>query len=123
MVTNRWQSFSSLTLTVATLLSLAPYCHSFLIHGVDVEGKKQGVETELISILGQAAAAAAESGTALRLVYAGGVRDMADVQTVERIGKGLVDVSIGSALDIFGGELRFEEVVRYCSSDQRQDRP
>ena len=113
VVTDRWQTFTSLPLTPTTLRTLSPYCSEFLVHGVDVEGRRQGIEAGLIELLAEGSGVEGEGGWR-RVVYAGGVRDMEDVRTVERLGKGRVDVSVGSALDIFGGDLRFEEVVAHC---------
>ena len=114
VVTNRWQTFSSLQLNEATLSELSRHCAEFLIHGVDVEGKRAGVEEALIRVI--RGAMDAPGGEALHVVYAGGVRDMADVRLVDELGGGRIDVSIGSALDIFGGDLPFEQVVAYCKS-------
>ena len=112
VVTNRWQTFSALQLTADTLTALSRYCSEFLIHGVDVEGRRAGVEEALIRIIRQAMEA--PGGELLRVVYAGGVRDMSDVRLVDELGGGRIDVSVGSALDIFGGDLPFEQVVAYC---------
>ena len=119
VVTDRWQTFTSLPLTPSTLRLLSPFCAEFLVHGVDVEGKRQGIEGDLIELLADGSGLEGEEGEEgeegwRRVVYAGGVRDMEDVRTVERLGKGRVDVSVGSALDIFGGSLSFEEVVAHC---------
>ena len=111
VVTNRWQTFSSLELSPATLRLLSPYCAEFLVHGVDVEGRRQGIEGDLLALLGQDGG---EEGGWNRVVYAGGVRDMNDIKAVEALGGGRVDVSVGSALDIFGGDLPFDAVVQYC---------
>ena len=114
VVTNRWQNFSELPLTAATLGSLGRQCCELLIHGVDVEGRRAGVERPLISLIRQAMDA--PGGDELRVVYAGGVRDMADVRLVDELGGGRIDVSVGSALDIFGGDLPLEQVVAYCNA-------
>ena len=51
--------------------------------------------------------------TPLPTTYAGGVRDMADVDVIESAGQGRLDYTVGSALDIFGGDgVRYEELVR-----------
>ena len=119
VVTNRWQTFSSLQITAATLMALSPYCCEFLIHGVDVEGRRAGVEESLLRVIRQAMDA--PGGDALHVVYAGGVRDMADVRLVEEVGGGRIDVSVGSALDIFGGDLPFEQVVAYCNKKEESE--
>lgn len=45
--------------------------------------------------------------------YAGGVRDVEDLELVHRLGLGKVDISVGSALDIFGGSLSYDAVVAW----------
>ena len=109
VVTDRWQRFSSLRLDPASLEELATYCDEFLVHGVDVEGKKLGVDEALISILGEL--------SPIPVCYAGGVRSMDDLAIVERAGRGRVDVTVGSALDIFGGDMDFGEVVAWHGAD------
>ena len=87
-----------------TLNLLAPYCSEFLIHAVDVEGKARGVETELAKLLGQY--------TAHPVTYAGGVGSMADIEELRKAGQGRLDVTVGSALDIFGGSIPFEALAK-----------
>ena len=118
VVTNRWQSFSSLQLTAATLTRLSRHCSEFLIHGVDVEGRRSGVEASLLTLIKQAMDEAGSDG--LHVVYAGGVRDMSDVRLVHELGGGRIDISVGSALDIFGGDLPLEHVVAYCNSTREK---
>ena len=89
----------------AELRELAAHCCEFLVHGVDVEGLRAGVEDALVALLG--------AHSPIPVTYAGGVRDMADVERVARLGRGRVDVSVGSALDIFGGDLSFDALVRW----------
>lgn len=74
------------------------------VHGVDVEGKRQGIEEPLIESLAL---------SPLPTTYAGGVRCIADLDRIRRLGKGVVDVSVGSALDIFGGDLSYREVLEW----------
>lgn len=106
IVTNRWQTFTKQELTIDTLAHLASYCDEFLIHAVDVEGKASGIETQVATLLGECAE--------IKTTYAGGVACMDDLVELKNLGKNKVDVTIGSALDLFGGLLKFEEVVRYC---------
>jgi phosphoribosylformimino-5-aminoimidazole carboxamide ribotide isomerase len=103
VVTDRWQRFTSLAVNASTLSALAQHCDEFLVHGVDVEGKRQGIEAELVRALG--------AWAPLPVTYAGGVRDLADIQLIGRLGGGRVDVTVGSALDIFGGDLKMDDVV------------
>lgn len=105
VVTDRWQKFSSFALRAAPVAELAEYCDEFLVHGVDVEGKKLGVDETLIRILGDI--------SPIPVTYAGGVRAMEDLELVRSAGAGRVDVTVGSALDIFGGSMRFDDVVAW----------
>ena len=105
VVTDRWQKFSSLRLDAASVNELATYCDEFLVHGVDVEGKKLGVDEALISLLGEL--------SPIPVTYAGGVRSMGDLAIVDRAGSGRVEVTVGSALDIFGGDMAFDDVVAW----------
>ena len=100
IVTDRWQKVSNEKIRIALLDGLAKYCDEFLIHAVDVEGKAHGVENELAELLGQY--------KAHPVTYAGGVGSMADIEELRRAGQGRLDVTVGSALDIFGGSIPFE---------------
>lgn len=106
IVTDRWQKFTDVVLTEERLKELEKYCTEFLIHGVDVEGKGQGIDEDLVRILG------AYSGNPV--TYAGGIKDFDDLELIKREGKGKVDVTIGSALDLFGGPMEFERVLSHC---------
>ncbi|MGD9419608.1 MAG: phosphoribosylformimino-5-aminoimidazole carboxamide ribotide isomerase [Verrucomicrobiota bacterium JB025] len=92
---NRWQTLTNLEVTHATLDLLAPSCAEFLIHAADVEGLCMGIDAELVSHLGQ--------WGKLPVTYAGGAATMDDLRLVDQAGNGRVDVTVGSALDIFGG--------------------
>lgn len=106
VVTNLWQKFTSFKLSKESLEELAPWCDEFLIHAVDVEGLCQGIDQELVSKLAD--------WSPLPTTYAGGAKSISDLQTVTRIGRGKIDLTIGSALDIFGGTgVRYEEVVAF----------
>jgi phosphoribosylformimino-5-aminoimidazole carboxamide ribotide isomerase len=104
---NKWQVFTDLAVNVETLEMLSKYCDEFLIHSVDVEGKRQGVDEELLKILGGC--------NELLITYAGGIRNLEDIKLIERLGKGKINFTIGSALDIFGGDLSYREVVNYVN--------
>lgn len=106
VVTNLWQQYTNYAVTPATLHELAQYCSEFLIHGVDVEGKKQGIEVDLVTLLGQA-------NVSLPITYAGGIRGVDDMELVRKLGSGRVHVSIGSALNIFGGNLKLDDLLQY----------
>jgi len=101
VVTDRWQKFTDLVVNAATLQTFSQYCAEFLVHAVDVEGLCRGIDRELVAKLGQ--------WTPLPMTYAGGANSLADLESVTRLGSGKVDLTIGSALDIFGGS-----VVKYA---------
>lgn len=106
VVTDRWQKFTSLRVTQETLKSLANSCDEFLIHAVDVEGLCQGVDLELVKRLGQ--------WTPIPTTYAGGAKSLEDLQQVAEASHGRVDLTIGSALDIFGGNgVRYTDCVTF----------
>ena len=104
IVTDRWQKFTDECVTEELLDRLQGYADEFLIHAVDVEGKARGVETELAKLLGQYAAHP--------VTYAGGVGSMADIEELRKAGQGRLDVTVGSALDIFGGSISFEALAK-----------
>jgi phosphoribosylformimino-5-aminoimidazole carboxamide ribotide isomerase len=103
---NRWQTLTDLDVTHATLDRLAPFCAEFLIHAADVEGLCRGIDAELVSLLG--------NWGKIPLTYAGGAATMDDVLLVESTGQGKVDVTVGSALDLFGGKgLFYKDLVAW----------
>ncbi|PKH06758.1 phosphoribosylformimino-5-aminoimidazole carboxamide ribotide isomerase [Moritella sp. Urea-trap-13] len=95
IATNRWQTVTSTVVNAETLQQLSEHCAEFLIHAADVEGLQNGIDQELVSLLGQ--------HTCIPVTYAGGARSIEDLALVERLSNGKVDLTIGSALDIFGG--------------------
>jgi len=95
VVTDRWQKFTELAISAETLATLAQSCAEFLIHAVDVEGLCRGIDRELVESLGK--------WTPLPTTYAGGATSISDLVEVTRLGRGKIDLTIGSALDIFGG--------------------
>ena len=106
VVTDRWQKFTGLKVEERTLRELARWCDEFLVHAVDVEGLCRGVDLELVERLGR--------GSPIPVTYAGGARALRDLEDVARAGAGRVDLTIGSALDIFGGSgVRYEEAVAF----------
>ena len=105
VVTDRWQKFTDEPVTMELLEELSSYASEFLVHAVDVEGKSNGVETELIRLLG--------SWGKIPITYAGGVRNFEDIKTIKELGKNRLNVTIGSALDLFGGTLSYKEVIEY----------
>jgi phosphoribosylformimino-5-aminoimidazole carboxamide ribotide isomerase len=106
VVTNRWQTFTELPVTAAVLNQLAQYCAEFLVHAVDVEGLCRGVDLGLVRRLAH--------GSPRPTTYAGGAQSMNDLVAVTTAGLGRVDLTIGSALDIFGGSgVRYADVVAF----------
>lgn len=104
IVTDRWQRFTETVIDETTMVELGGYCDEFLVHAADVEGKCSGVDAELIAKLARF--------SSIPTTYAGGVRDIADLKLINRIGEGRLDVTVGSALDIFGGStIRYGEAV------------
>ena len=106
VVTDRWQTFTDVAVDRATLERLAESCTEFLVHAVDVEGLCRGIDAELVEKLA--------AWSPIPSTYAGGANSLADLELVTELGHGRVDLTIGSALDIFGGSgVRYEEVVAF----------
>lgn len=103
IVTDRWQTTTQIPVNQETLERLSSCCDEFLIHAVDVEGKNSGIETELLSRL--------SVWQGRPITYAGGVHSMEDLERIRSCGQGRIDVTIGTALDLFGGRLSFESVA------------
>lgn len=116
VVTDRWQKFTSVILGTETLRGMSDTCDEFLVHAVDVEGLCRGIDQELVQQLA--------GWSPIPATYAGGARSMEDLEAVTRIGGGHIDLTIGSALDIFGGTgVRYQECVdfnRKIASDRRK---
>lgn len=108
IVTDRWQKYTDVVLDEKTMLFFADYCSEFLIHAVDVEGKADGVETELVRLLG--------NFEKLPITYAGGVHDYQDLRLLKEVGHSRIDVTIGSALDLFGGSMELERILKEMDS-------
>jgi phosphoribosylformimino-5-aminoimidazole carboxamide ribotide isomerase len=113
VVTDRWTRFTEVTLQPESLAQLAASCAEFLIHAVEVEGLCRGIDPELVSSLGR--------WSPIPTTYAGGASSLADLEEVTRLGQGRIDLTIGSALDIFGGKgVRYEEVVAFNRRGQEK---
>lgn len=104
VVTDRWQKFTEEQVNTALLDQLAQYADEFLVHGVDVEGKSGGIERGLVSLLG--------AWGGLPITYAGGVGSFADLEELRELGGDRLDVTIGSALDLFGGSMSYRQVLQ-----------
>jgi phosphoribosylformimino-5-aminoimidazole carboxamide ribotide isomerase len=106
VVTDRWQKLTELEINPDTLQTLAGSCAEFLIHAVDVEGLCRGIDRELVERLGK--------WSPIPTTYAGGASSMGDLEAVTRLGQGRIDLTIGSALDIFGGQgIRYADAVAF----------
>ena len=107
IVTDRWQKFTNVKIDKAVIGDLAQYCDEFLIHAADVEGKCNGIEKDVVNIL--------RDTVQIPTTYAGGVRNVEDLALIKKLGGDRIDVTIGSALDIFGGSgLTYLEAVGFC---------
>jgi phosphoribosylformimino-5-aminoimidazole carboxamide ribotide isomerase len=112
IVTDRWQKFTSERISPALLASLSTQCAEFLIHAADVEGKCNGIEIDLVTRLAD--------WSPVPTTYAGGVRNESDLGLLYEAGKNRLDVTVGSALDIFGGtSLRYRQAVAFCRATER----
>ncbi len=107
IVTDRWQNFTDIKLNKSTLEELAQYCDEFLVHAVDVEGKSAGIDEHILKILSEC--------DSVPITYAGGVSNMPDLEKLRKLGKNKIDVTIGSALDLFGGKMQYEKIIGFCN--------
>lgn len=108
IVTDRWQKFTNVKITGKLMKELSSYCDEYLIHAVDVEGQAHGIESELVRIL--------DEYNTIPVTYAGGVGSYEDLTLLKELGHNKIDVTIGSALDLFGGKLEFKKVLDICRS-------
>ncbi|MFG6357709.1 MAG: phosphoribosylformimino-5-aminoimidazole carboxamide ribotide isomerase [Acetatifactor sp.] len=106
IVTDRWQKATEESLTEELLDRLSGYCCEFLVHAVDVEGKSRGIERELAAMLG--------SWGKQPITYAGGVHSYEDLLLLKKLGQDRLHVTVGSALDLFGGNLDLEKILEIC---------
>ncbi len=106
VMTDRWQKWTEFKVSQSSLSQLAGFCDEFLVHAVDVEGLCRGVDLELVEKLGR--------WGSIPVTYAGGARSLDDLKAVTRVGLGKVDLTIGSALDIFGGTgVTYDELIAF----------
>lgn len=106
VVTDKWTKFSDFEVNAQSIKEIEEYCDELLIHAVDVEGKRSGMQEDLVRDLAK--------WTSIPTTYAGGVRSIDDLKKFESLSNGKLHVTIGSALSIFGGDLDFQTVVNYC---------
>lgn len=105
VVTDRWQKLTRLVISEGTMDFLAEFCDEFLIHAADVEGKRAGVEEDLAELLG-----GWQKKSRFPVTYAGGVHALEDLSKIAASSGGRMDVTVGSALDLFGGNLKLQEL-------------
>lgn len=105
IVTDRWQKYTNVKIDDEILDTLSEYCDEYLVHAVDVEGKASGIETGVADMLGR--------WGKIPMTYAGGVASFDDLRALRDLGRDRIDVTIGSALDIFGGHMRFEDIINF----------
>jgi phosphoribosylformimino-5-aminoimidazole carboxamide ribotide isomerase len=105
VTTNKWQEFTNFEVNTTNLQELSKYCAEFLVHAVDVEGLRQGIDLELVKRLGY--------WITIPTTYAGGARLISDFDLIAKVGSNKLDLTIGSALDIFGGNLPYRDVVKW----------
>lgn len=103
IVTDRWQNLTKRIINKETIEELSQYCCEFLVHAADVEGKQAGIDNDLLTVL-------ADTYT-IPTTYAGGIHCYDDIKAIEKIGNSLIDYTVGSALDIFGGKLKYRTIV------------
>ena len=70
-----------------------------------MEGLRCGILQDLVVKLSE--------WSPIPVTYAGGVSSLSDLESVKTLGQGRVDLTIGSALDIFGGEVPYQDVVTW----------
>ena len=104
IVTDRWQNVTETEFNTETLAELSPYCDEFLVHAAHVEGLKGGIDETVVSIMG------AYGGNPV--TYAGGIRSMEDIKLIRDEGQGRVNYTVGSALDLYGGQMSYDELVQ-----------
>lgn len=101
---DRWQTITDIEINVDFLNKFAGMCDEYLVHAVNNEGKKQGIDETLISLLAK---------SPIPVTYAGGIGNYGDIEKINKIGRGRVDFTVGSALDIFGGYMEYDLVKKY----------
>lgn len=110
IVTDRWQNWTDVSLGKESLELLGSYCSELLVHAASVEGKMEGPDLTLVKLLADY--------SPVPVTYAGGITTLEDLKDIQKWGENRVHVTVGSALDLFGGSLSYEEVVEYCKSTQ-----
>ena len=104
--TDRWQKYTDTAGTPTVFAELSAFCDEFLVHGIAVEGKGSGIDEPLVALL-------AEASKAVRcpITYAGGIRSLSDIEKIRALGGGAIDYTVGSALDLYGGDLAYQRLA------------
>ena len=109
MATDRWQTITETLIDQRLIEQLQPYCAEFLVHSADMEGLQAGIDADLVRLLGDI--------VDIPTTYAGGARSLADLEQVKQLSKDKIDLTVGSALDIFGGSgVTLDECVQWNST-------
>lgn len=109
IVTDRWQNFTDVIISPETLDQFAALCDEFLVHAADVEGQCNGIEAELVKRLAD--------WSPIPTTYAGGIKDMSDMDLIAELGRNRLHATVGSALDIFGGSgMTYDQAVSFHKS-------
>jgi len=107
--TDRWTKWSDFEVCGDNIAILSEFCVELLVHAVSVEGLQGGIDEELVQLLGKIADCP--------ITYAGGIRDFNDINLIHLLSEGKLDFTVGSALDIYGGDLSYDELIRFLSNN------
>ncbi|KAJ3082945.1 Enzyme that catalyzes the fourth step in the histidine pathway [Rhizoclosmatium hyalinum] len=103
---DKWQTLTDMKVNAESIRMLESYCSEFLVHAADVEGLCKGIDSELVKKLGE--------WCTIPVTYAGGGHALSDLQLVHDLSNGKVDLTFGSALDIFGGSgVKFDDCIAW----------
>jgi len=106
VATNRWQTVSETEVDAEVCEQLGEHCAELLVHAADVEGRCEGIDEDLVRLLGRI--------SPIPCTYAGGAREIGDLSRVAELSGGRVDLTFGSALDLFGGSgVRYADCVAW----------
>ena len=106
---NKWQTLTNTKLSKELFNKLGEYCNEILVHAADVEGLCKGIDEELVIKLGEWCCDMKD----IKIVYAGGAKSLEDLRLVDKLSNGKVDLTYGSSLDLFGGNVKFTDLVKY----------
>lgn len=111
VMTDRWQTFTDTEVVPELFFELSASCDEFLIHGIGAEGRGQGIDGDLVRLLGETVRSWPAGSCAPAFTYAGGIRDLGDIRRINELGDGRIDYTVGSALDLFGGALPYSSLI------------